>query len=30
MDAVIDIPSKDFVPTIRFLNEDRMVEGELF
>ena len=24
------IPSKDIVPTIRFSNEDRIVEGELF
>lgn len=24
------IPSKDIVPTIRFTNEDKMVEGELF
>lgn len=24
------IPSKDIVPTIRFSNEDKMVEGELF
>ena len=28
--AVDPIPSKEFMPTIRFSNEDRMVEGELF
>lgn len=28
--AVEPIPSKDIVPTIRFSNEDRMVEGDLF
>ena len=28
--TVESIPSKDIVPTIRFSNEDRMVEGELF
>lgn len=28
--AVNPIPSKDIKPTIRFSNEDRMVEGELF
>ena len=28
--TVEPVPSKDIVPTIRFSNEDRMVEGELF
>ena len=28
--AVAPIPSKDIVPTIRFSNEDRMAEEELF
>ena len=28
--TVVPIPSNDIVPTIRFSNEDKMVEGELF
>ena len=28
--TVESIPSNDIVPTIRFSNEDRMIEGELF
>lgn len=28
--TVESIPSKDIMPTIRFSNEDKMVEGDLF
>jgi hypothetical protein len=28
--TIESIPPQDIVPTIRFSNEDRMVEGELF